>query len=171
MVKIPLNHCQVAVVDDADFERVGKVKWFAWWNKHTNTYYAMRTICVDGKKKRQAMHRVILDLDFEDKRQGDHIDHNTLDNRRENLRIVTSQENQWNRRYEKSGCSWSKHHKKWEAYISVNNRKKSLGLFHTPEEAHSVYLVAKAKYHVIKSEAFASIDDKGRLLVGCELRF
>jgi hypothetical protein len=43
------------------------------------------------------MHRFLLGLDKKDKRQADHINRNTLDNRKENLRIVSQRKNQQNK--------------------------------------------------------------------------
>ena len=84
------------------------------------------------------------------KHQIDHIDHNTLNNAFENLRVVTNQVNQFNNHVAK-GYSWNKRLGKWEAYIRVNRKRKHLGYFDTEEAARAAYLAAKAKYHVIQT--------------------
>lgn len=67
--------------------------------------------------------------------QVDHINHNRMDNRWENLRPVTNRSNQRNQsiyKNNKSGCSgvhWSKCCQKWQAQISSNNKRVNLGLF------------------------------------------
>jgi hypothetical protein len=77
--------------------------------------------------------------------QIDHISRNKLDNSIENLRLVTHQENQFNR--DAKGCSFNKG--KWVAYIKINGKQIHLGRYNTQEEAHNKYLEAKKKYHII----------------------
>ena len=65
----------------------------------------------------------------------DHINHNTFDNRWENLRLVTNQENQRNMKLPKDNTSgvvgvyWHKPAKRWLASIRVDNRLVHLGSF------------------------------------------
>lgn len=89
---ILLTQCQFALVDPADYDELIKLRWCASWQPDVRSFYAY---CNSIKT---AMHRYILGLKFGDKRQGDHINHDTLDNRRENLRIVTNRQNSNNRR-------------------------------------------------------------------------
>jgi len=77
----------------------------------------------------------------------DHIDRNILNNRIENLRAITHQQNQFNT--DAKGCFYSIRHKKWQGYIYLNKEKISLGYFKTEEEAHQKYLEAKIIYHII----------------------
>lgn len=87
-----------------------------------------------------------LDFDINNtKLQIDHIDRCPTNNNINNLRIVTHQENQFNR--DAIGATIDRN--KWKASISINNIKKNLGRFNTKEEAHNAYLEAKAKYHII----------------------
>lgn len=76
----------------------------------------------------------------------DHIDGNTLNNRRSNLRVVTHQENHQNRRTAK-GYYWCHQRKKWKAVIGVNGKQLQLGFFQTEQEAYQCYLNAKKQYH------------------------
>jgi hypothetical protein len=80
--------------------------------------------------------------------QLDHINGVRDDNRICNLRSVTSQQNNWNRKKAK-GYSWYKNYNKWVAQIMVNGKNIHLGYFHNEEEAKEAYLNAKQKYHVI----------------------
>lgn len=82
----------------------------------------------------------------------DHINGNSLDNRIENLRDVTQQQNTWNirnpKRNNKSGylgVDWKPERKKWRAQIRLNRAKKLLGYFDTAEEASAAYQLAKQK--------------------------
>ena len=93
------------------------------------------------------LHRYLLNPP--DDKQIDHIDGQPLNNRRSNLRIVTLQQNTWNRVAAK-GCYWHKGAKKWQAYITVNGLRSYLSYHDTEEEAHAAYLEAKGKFHVIE---------------------
>ena len=143
---ISLTQGQFAVVDDEDYEELSKHKWHACWRPHTQSFYAQRNIRLpNDKQATELMHRRILGLERGDKRQGDHIDHRTLDNRRSNVRIVTSQENHHNQRC--NGYYWSNRDKKYRAQIVANDVAKYLGSFDTKEEARKAYLSAKRVLH------------------------
>jgi hypothetical protein len=84
----------------------------------------------------------------------DHINEIKDDNCIINLRPATRQENLHNvsspfvtNTSGFRGVSWFKKYQKWQAQISINRKRKHLGLFNTPEEASEVYLTAKRKYH------------------------
>ena len=78
----------------------------------------------------------------------DHINGVRTDNRISNLRVVTRQQNQWNRKTAK-GYSWFKALNKWRADICINSKLIYLGLFNTEQEARNAYLAAKEIYHKI----------------------
>jgi hypothetical protein len=83
----------------------------------------------------------------------DHIDCNPLNNSFENLRAATKAENNRNKR-KRRGCS-SKfkgvyldgRDLKWQAYINVNGRRRSLGRYNTEAEAHAAYCNAAKDLH------------------------
>ena len=83
----------------------------------------------------------------------DHENGNTLDNRRENLRICLVSENIRNTRKYKNNTSgykgvyYDKSRSKWRASITVDCKNIKLGRFNTPEEAHNAYCAASKKYH------------------------
>jgi hypothetical protein len=103
--------------------------------------------------KRVLQHRIIsaafLGLDINDKNiQVDHINGIRHDNRLENLRLVTHQQNQHN--YTKAkGYHWNKRDCKWQAQIRLNGKNKHLGYFENKEDARNAYLNAKKIYHII----------------------
>lgn len=115
---IPLNHGQYAIVDEADYNSLAMFKWFARRAKNTDTYYAVRNVKMpDGSYKTLLMHHQILGI-----RRIDHADaHNTLDNRRKNLRSANASQNGGNRRKNKNntsgfkGVSYRKDRGKWVA--------------------------------------------------------
>lgn len=147
--EIPLTQNQVALVDDTDFEWLSQWKWYAEWHPDIKGFYAARNFRLhDGGKRLIRMHRLILGLERGDKRQGDHKNHNTLDNQRENLRIVTNQENHFNQK-NRSGYCWDKRIRKFRAQITIGGKQKHLGLFDTAEKAQQAYVDAKSVIHVI----------------------
>ena len=93
--------------------------------------------------------------------QIDHINGVRDDNRFVNLRLATHAENSCNRRLYKNnssglkGVSFDSRNKKWKAQIRINNDLKYLGLFTSPEAAHTAYRTAARKYH----GEFASFGD------------
>jgi len=80
----------------------------------------------------------------------DHINGNPDDNRIKNLRLVTHQENHFNRTKEK-GISFMKQRNKWRSQIQANGIKKYLGSFEDKEDAINAYLMAKANLHTIEN--------------------
>jgi hypothetical protein len=147
--KIQLTSNKVAIVDDSDFEWLSRWKWFAQWDPSAQSYYAARHDRLpDGKRYPVYMARLILGLKRGDPRQADHIHHNTLDNRRSEIRIVTSQGNNWNRANIK-GYTWNKLVRKYQAQIKINDQNIYLGCFANPVDAHNAYLAAKTIYHRI----------------------
>lgn len=149
---IPLTQGQFAVVSDEDFEGLSRWKWCAWRNPHTQSFYAVRRdVAVEGKQRTTLMHRQILNLGYGDKRQGDHGNGNTLDNRRLNLRIATHAENTRNRGKHSNNSSGFKGvwqvRGKWRAQIMADRKLKHLGYFATAELAHSAYRAEAERLH------------------------
>ena len=79
----------------------------------------------------------------------DHIDRIKSNDRIENLRAVTKNENSFNLNNIK-GYSWHKYHNKWTAHITVNGKQKHLGVFSEEAEAADAYLKAKKELHIIE---------------------
>ncbi len=103
MKLIPLTRGLFTKVDDEDYDWLNQWKWFA--KKSNGGFYACRTIRLGYKKRgNQLMHRLILGLNNPEI-QGDHIDHDTLNNQRSNLRKCTNSENRRNRNSLKGSTS------------------------------------------------------------------
>lgn len=82
----------------------------------------------------------------------DHINNNNLDNRKENLRIVTNSQNLLNAKVRidnksgHKGVYFDKKRNKWVAEIKVNYKKISLGRFNLLDDAIKVRKQAEKKY-------------------------
>lgn len=136
------------LVDDADYEKFGNLNWRS--HKSGQKYYAVLNYKKDGKFKQLTLHREIMN--FPDGMFVDHINGNTLDCRRENMRLVTSSQNAINRRLRSDnklgvvGVSQLKSGK-YFAYISINGKRTRLGKFVTLEEAKAAREAAEARHH------------------------
>lgn len=148
--KINLTQGQVAIVDDEDFEYLNQWKWHVSMSSSSNDYYAKRTQHLgmfNGEKKQKSiqMHRLIMNAPKG--KVVDHINHDTLDNRKENLRIVSTRQNLQNKKRKMSskypGVSWSKSVKKWRADININGKLEHLGTFHDEKTAAKAYEMAQ----------------------------
>ncbi len=147
MKRIPLTRGQFAVVDDEDFEFLSQWKWHAL--KQPNTYYAARTVRVNGRKVTIWMHREINKTP--DGMLTDHLNGDGLFNRRHNLRAASHQDNMINcgrhvtgsSKYR--GVSWHKRLNRWIAQITVDYKNVWIGSFHTEEDARDAYETKRAK--------------------------
>ena len=133
------DHCEI-ICDATDFDLVSKHTWHL-----TSHGYALTSITgADGKQKQLHAHRLLMnppaDMDI------DHINGIKHDNRRSNLRIVTTSENMQNMRSAK-GYYWSKSHGKYRARIVLNKKGIHIGYYKTETEARMAYLDAKKLYH------------------------
>lgn len=139
---IPLTQGQFAIVDAEDYDFLIQWKWYAHWEY--NSFYALRKLPrINGRQKCIAMHRIVNATP--DDMETDHINGNGLDNRKRNLRSVTTQQNQWNQRAQSNvssahkGVCWNKNLKKWQAQIWVNNKCMYLGVFDSENKAAEAY--------------------------------
>lgn len=115
--------------------------------------YAVTSGKINDCHNRILMHRLILGLEKNDGKIGDHINGNRLDNRKINLRIVTPAQNSMNRPTLLSsntsgvtGVSWNKRQRKWHSYIWFNKKRIHLGYFENLDEAVDIRLKAEVTY-------------------------
>lgn len=108
-------------------------------------------ICVSIQNKTYYVHRLIYIYHFGDIDEGleiDHIDRDRANNKIENIRLVTRQQNNFNRKVK--GYCFDKRTQKWMAYIGIGCDRKHLGRYETQEEARKAYLIAKDKFHTVE---------------------
>jgi len=150
MRSIELTQGKFAKVDDEDFEWLNQWKWSA--HKDGNTYYAVRSVRINGRQKKYRMHRLIMGENILSP-IVDHRDGDGLNNQRYNLRHCTNQENRMNQRPQKNcssiyrGVSWNSRDKIWEVAIKPEGKCTHLGRFIIEEDAARAFDVACIKYH------------------------
>lgn len=141
---IKLTQGKVAILDRRDYLRFRQYPWIAV-NLHGHWYAALTT----KSNRKLYMHRVIMGVMNPDI-EIDHINGNTLDNRRSNLRIASKSQNQRNR-YAVAGIIpykgvRQKDKGRWYASIKVNGKSIWLGSFDHPVKAAHAYDRAARKY-------------------------
>lgn len=129
------------IVDENIYNDLIKYKWCM-----SNGY-----VCGTVNKILVSLHRYIMNYTGED--IVDHINNNTLDNRKCNLRIITPAQNAMNKKSSRNstskyiGVSWCKNRKKWQSYITINNKSIQLGRFNNEIEAAKIRDIATLKYY------------------------
>jgi hypothetical protein len=117
-----------AVIDTSDLDTVSAISG-SWRIKNDgNTCYCHAHIKRDGKWTTISMHRLIMGV-TKFCEQIDHINHDGLDNRRCNLRVVDGTQNQYNRYIASNnksgtiGLSWSEQKGKWKAELKFKGQR------------------------------------------------
>lgn len=124
-----------------------KEKWAVVNSKSKNslTYY---TVHFNGRKV--FYHIIVWVLstgkNIPEELQVDHINGNRIDNRIENLRLVTQRENCQNQKGHRDGqlfgCNFDSRSGKYRSAIRINYKRIHLGYYDTEQEAHEVYKIA-----------------------------
>lgn len=136
---VPLTHGKYALVDEEDYERVMEYNWHL-----TKQGYAANSLV--GK-----MHRFIMNPP--DDMVVDHVNHNTIDNRKTNLKVCDRLHNQKNQKPQGNkssrfkGVYWSNSKNRWVSEIISNFKKIYIGVFSDEIEAAKAYDEAAKKYH------------------------
>lgn len=133
---IALTKGKATIIDAEDAAVALGRKWVASWSGQT--WYAVR-----GKgSSREYLHRTISGA--ADGSCVDHINGDTLDNRRSNLRVCTFQQNTFNSRKRPGssrfkGVTWVRHCGKWAAQITHCGKRFYLGVYVREEDAAQAY--------------------------------
>ena len=150
--EIQLTQGKVAIVDDEDHKYLNQWKW-CLRPTGNGIFYAIRGFRNHKKSKVKSisMHRQIMNP-----AKGyviDHIDGNTLNNQKINLRICTQSQNCSNQKISIKnttgfkGVQFNKIHNKYYSKITVNRKNIYLGSFIDPIDAAKAYNDAALKYH------------------------
>lgn len=141
-IEIQLTQGQITIIDAQDWDLVKNYRWCLSSKRHLKYAITPQNI---------KMHRLILTVPMG--KFVDHIDHNPLNNRRNNLRECTNAENNRNSRIRNDNTSgfkgvyYDKTKQRFRAIIKINDKQIHVGYFRTPEEASKSYKQAAIKYH------------------------
>lgn len=140
--EIPLTQGKVTIVDSDDYEYLSQFKWY-----YAQGYAVRNTRNINGKRQQMRMHRVIAETPEE--MVTDHINGDTLDNRKNNLRNVTYHENTFNAKKKTKAMSKykgvskfkGKTHSfyKYTAKLQHNKERILIGYFPTEKQAALAY--------------------------------
>ena len=141
--RVKLTRGMTALVDEGDFAFVSQWKWCASRGSRNQTWYAVRGERRGGVYRGVSMHRAVAMA-----KPGevvDHINHDTLDNRRKNLRVGTRRLNQLNRHpnagssSKYKGVSWYGPARKWVAHYRSALGSVHLGYWDDEADAARAY--------------------------------
>lgn len=148
-VKYQINDDTYVLLDEEDVAHVSRFKWSP--RVHPKTTYAQANVWQDEKRGTIVMHRFIARA-----QDNEHVDHKNgdgLDCRKVNLRVCLRYQNNRNARIRvdnKSGykgVSWYPAGHSWAAGIMVDDKRRHIGYFPTPETAARAYdLVAQYEW-------------------------
>jgi hypothetical protein len=138
------NAPELFPIDLEDFDKIISYQWYpkrSAWGTYCNGYVEKQVV---------VLHRYLMNAELG--QYVDHIDKNTLNTRKFNLRFITNQQNGFNRKMGKNnksgimGVHWNKLRNKWCARIKVDYRGIYLGLYEDFNEATTVRLKAEKEY-------------------------
>lgn len=135
----------LTVIVDADV--LDRIKLFKWCiSACAGKKYAVRSASIKNNalKKTIYLHREITEAVLREQKV-DHINGDTLDNRKENLRVTSNVVNVLNRTVLNSnntsgvrGVAWSKQQNQWRARVKIRNSCLHLGYFKHKQDANRV---------------------------------
>jgi len=149
--RIYLGDGEFTILDPKDYYLYSRFKWSV--AGHDGKFYAVRGIKTGRKKmKLERLHRIIINAP--DGLFVDHKNGNSLDNRRDNLRLATSSQNHCNKIIDKSksssqyrGVIFRKKSGRYIAQITYKETNHYLGSFDNEIDAAKAYDAAARKHH------------------------
>lgn len=140
------THC--ILIDTCDLDLVSKHEWHI--SKQGRRYYAYANSNINGRRM-ISMHRLIMG--FPGGLEVDHQDNNGINNRRDNLRLATHEQNNMNKGLQVSnttgfkGVHFFKRDQNYQVYIDVNKKRIHGGYFDHILDAAKKYNELAIKYH------------------------
>lgn len=169
MKELPIyNKTIVAMVDDEDFERLSKFRWYSNQNKSLGRSYQVKIKRGPFIKSKSVHVSLASEIMHQQGQMFDHEDRNPLNNQKYNLRPCTKSENGWNMSKRKNsssqyrGVHWVKRDTIWTAQIMFKGKYIHLGSFNTELEAAKAY--NKAALEFFKEFANVNRNEKGEVL-------
>lgn len=127
--------------DKEDYDLIKKYTWYIGKNGYVSS-------TTEKHSRITYLHRLVMNAPYG--KYIDHINHNPLDNRKENLRIVTNGQNLMNASIRKNNTSGirgvNKQNNKWRARIQIDGNCIELGNFYNKEDAIKARKDAEEKY-------------------------
>lgn len=134
---------KIIKIDIEDINKCKKYRWSIRKNGNKNLLFYVVAYCNENKSQVIRLHRYIMNCPEE--LVVDHVNHDTFDNRKENLKICTREVNSWNRKDNKSGIvgvSYDKNHNYWVAKMGnkvLGNRKDKTKAIELRKQAEIKY--------------------------------
>lgn len=140
MCELQSTNGHIIFLDQEDLEWAATMTWTAW---------EIRGKLYARNQKNKYMHRLISGVTKRTE-EVDHINGDSLDNRRKNLRVVTHKQNQENRAYSYGQCGvrgvTMTKHGRYQAAVKINGKRLYFGTYDTIEEAGEAALQGRLKY-------------------------
>lgn len=142
-IKSPKFGTHDVLIDKVDYDKIN-----GYGSLYLSKAGQFLYVRINHKGRKLSLHRIIMDCPIN--MVVDHINRNTLDNRKINLRIVTIQENLRNQKRPNNRTGYTGvaiyPGGRFTAQIKHNYVKYHLGIFNTPEEAYVVRQEAERRY-------------------------
>ncbi len=149
MKKIKTSNGYTFIIDDKDYEKVMKYKWYC--STVREGYPIIQRCAWDSEKRKDwtmKLSRYIMGI-TDPKLVVDHKDRNPLNNTRSNLRVCTHKQNNWNSGKRKGSLTsmykgvcvitTSIGRKRYHALIYKNGKQEKIGIFDTDIQAAIAY--------------------------------
>lgn len=133
------------IFDKEDYDKIYNYTW-----RKDNRGYVRAYIRKNHRDAMVFVHSIIMNTP--NNKVVDHINHNLLDNRKHNLRLVTTSQNAMNQKIKSNntsgvmGVDYDIHNNHWRARICVNGKRILLGVFSVFEDAVKARKEAEEKY-------------------------
>ena len=146
------------IIDLDEYEKVKNFpySWHSYYNAHTKTYYALATeyrgVNEHPRSRNMFLQTLIMNPNRDKNIEIDHINHNTLDNRKENLRVVSFLHNSQHRKAKNSNNKSGYRNVavidgKFVVQLQLNGKNTKLGIFTDVDEAGKFAKEMREKYY------------------------